>query len=81
MIDLENMTKEELIALLKAMSGDEDEKPYHPDSMIAMAMASPKEARAISWRMVHPGIKVMMCFVGILFLSIFAFILFAVLSP
>jgi len=51
--NLEDLTKEELILLLKQFhdKSDETEKPYHPDSLMALSLASPKEARAISVRM------------------------------
>ena len=44
-IDPENMSKEELVSLLKTLHEEEGAKAYHPDSMLAMALASPKEAQ------------------------------------
>ena len=32
-------------------AADEEEKPYHPDSLLALSLASPEDARAISVRM------------------------------
>jgi len=81
MLDLEEMSKEELITLIKAMNSEEDNKQYHPDSMMAMAMASPKEARAISWRMMHPLAKFTLFGIISLFIMLFlAFIFIVVLG-
>lgn len=74
-IDLEKMSKEDLIILLKQLHSNDDEKPYHPDSMMAMALASPKEARRIAWRTVHPFAKFMMFVVVCIFVSIFIFLM------
>jgi len=80
MIDLEELSKEELLELIKAMNVKDGEKPYHEDSIIAMAMADPKEARAISWRIKHPASRILICvFLSVFFLA-FCFILFVVLS-
>lgn len=74
--ELEKMNKEELIALLKQLHAEEGEKSYHPDSMLAMAMASPQEARKIAWKAVHPFAKFMMFFVFGLIFFIFMFLVF-----
>jgi len=74
-IDLERMSKDELILLMKQLHDQDAERLYHPDSMMAMAMASPKETRKIAWRAVHPVSKFMMFFVFGLFICIFVFIL------
>ena len=80
MMDLDDLSKEELIALVKAMNSNEGEKPYHPDSLMAMALASPKEARAISWRSLHPLAKLFLfVFITIAILGI-SFILFVAFS-
>lgn len=53
MENLEDLSKEQLILLLKQFDEktEDDKKPYHPDSLMALSLASPKEARAISVRM------------------------------
>ena len=61
-VDPEKMSKEELVSLLKTLHEEEGVKAYHPDSMLAMALASPKEARGIAWRMMHPIAKFILIF-------------------
>ena len=61
--NLENLSKEELLELLKKSQGktaegektDDNEKPYDPKSVMAMMMASPKEAKAIRREMLSPA--------------------------
>ena len=43
-VDPEKMSNEELVSLLKTFHQEEGERPYHPNSMLAMALAEPKEA-------------------------------------
>jgi len=82
MIDLDKLTKEELIALIGAMndkgSDKGDDKAYDPDSLIAMALADPKESRAIAWRRQHPASRAFIVVFGILTFAalIFAGLLF-----
>jgi len=59
-MDIEDLSKDELIALLKQFheKTDETEKPYHPDSLMALSLASPEEARAISMRMMPLASKI-----------------------
>lgn len=80
MIDLDDLSKEELIALIEAMNSKEGEKPYHPDSLMAMALASPKEARAISWRSLHPLAKLFLFLFLMLAILGIGFILFVAFS-
>lgn len=77
-LELEKMTREELISLLKQLHAEDGENSYHPDSMMAMALASPEEARKIAWKSVHPLTKFMMFCVFGLFFCIFMFIIFVV---
>jgi len=72
--DLNNLSKEELLELFKTSQNKTDggEEHYHSDSLIAMMKASPKEARAITRRMISPATKVAIAimfgafFIGIL---------------
>jgi hypothetical protein len=52
-MELEDLSKDQLIILIKSFheAADEDQKPYHPDSLMALSLASPEEARRISMRM------------------------------
>lgn len=76
--DLNNLSKEELVELLKNSQGkagdakkaDSNEKPYDPNSLMAMMKASPKEAKAIRREMMSPANNVGLYFlVGIVLLG------------
>ena len=48
MTDLDKLSEEELLELLRKVRKDNPEEPYHPHSMMALAVASPEEARRIT---------------------------------
>ena len=74
-VDPEKMSKQELVYLLKTYHQEEGERPYHPDSMLAMALAEPKEARKIAWRMMHPFAKFTIFVIFGVFLIVFLIIM------
>ena len=76
MSDLNKLSREELLDLLKDVHDANPDQPYHPDSLMAMAVADPVEARRIAKAMQPPAVKV----IKFIVLSIFGglFLLLAV---
>ena len=79
MSDLDNLSREQLLELLKEVHKSDPDQPYHPDSLMAMAVADPVEARRIAKAMQPPAVKVikfivLTIFSGVLLMIVFAFL-------
>jgi len=74
MSELDNLSKEELLKLLKKAHEADPDQPYHPDSLMAMAVADPVEARRIAKAMQPPFVKVVKFILTVVFGGIFLLI-------
>jgi len=79
MSELDKLSKEELLELLKEVHKANPDQPYHPDSLMAMAVADPVEARRIARAMQPASVKVIKFIMIMIFGGLFLFIIFALI--